>query len=145
MAFARDPLSERYDRAAGQLVGRAVARPGSWAQVSIDRPRGRSRVLAIMREAGIELEAVDAGGLTAWERAFQRAAYYQFRQRGHDESWSLQRRWGPRHAGGRFFALRASPRAVGRRAAERLPARERYTANPDLRSGGEGSPQQRFG
>ena len=145
MAFARDPLSERYDRAAGQLVGRAVTRPGSWAQVSIDRPRGRSRVLAIMREAGIELEATDAGGLTAWERAFQRAAYYTFRERRLDERWSLQRRWGPRHAGGRFFALRVSPRAVGRRAAERLPARERYTANPELRSGGQGSAQQRFG
>jgi hypothetical protein len=138
MAFARDPLSERYDRAAGALVGRAVAAPGSWAQVSIDRPRGRSRVLALIREAGLELEAVDAGGLTAWERAFQRAAYYMFRERGHDASWSMQRRWGPRHAGGRFFAVRVSPRAVGYRAARRMPASERYTVNPDLRPGGRG-------
>jgi hypothetical protein len=145
--ITRDPLSERYDRAAGKLVGRALARPGSWQTVTVPRPRGSSRIMQLMREGGLELEATDAGGLTAWERAFQRSAYYVFRGgpggRGNDR-WSMQRRWGPRHAGGRFFAVRVSPRDVGYRAAARKPARDRYTANPDLRSGGQGSGVERF-
>lgn len=147
MPITRDPLSERYDRAAGKLVGRALARPGSWQTVTVPRPRGSSRIMQLMREGGLELEATDAGGLTAWERAFQRSAYYVFRGgpggRGNDR-WSMQRRWGPRHAGGRFFAVRVSPRDVGYRAAARKPARDRYTANPDLRSGGQGSGVERF-
>jgi|HubBroStandDraft_3_1064219.scaffolds.fasta_scaffold00627_20 hypothetical protein len=134
MPFARDPLSERYDRAAAALVATARATPGRWAKTMIARPRGRSRVLHLIREAGLELESVDAGGLTPWERAFQRAAYYVFRNRHLDDAWGMQRAWGPRSAAGRMFAVRLSPRDVAYRAAARKPARERYTANPAARS-----------
>lgn len=144
MPFTRDPLSERYDAAAARLVAQARSRPGRWASVLIPRPRGRSAVLQIMREAGIELEAADAGGLTPWERAFQRSAYWVFKDRRLDDAWGMQRKWGPRRPGGRLFAVRLSPRDVAYRAATRLPRREKYTADPALRSGGEGSTLQRF-
>lgn len=146
MPFARIPGSERYDRAAAKLVGEALARPGRWHARDVKRPRAGSRLRALLEEAGIGLDATDAGGLTAWERAFQRAAYHALAeaQDRNRPAWSMQRRWGPRHAGGRFFAVRISPAAVGYRAAARKPAAERYTSNPRLRSGGEGSGRERF-
>lgn len=144
MPFARDPLSERYDRAAGRLISEARRDPGRWASVLVPRPRGSSRVLQVMREAGLELEATDAGGLTPWERAFQRSAYWTFHHRGLDDAYGMLRRWGPRRPGGRLFAVRLSPRDVAYRAAARMPAADRYTANPAIRSGGQGSGQERF-
>ena len=144
MPFARDPLSERYDRAAAQLVAQARARPGRWAAVIIPRPRRGSRMAHALRQGGLELEVTDAGGLTAWERAFQRACYWILHDRGLDDTWGMQRRFGPRTPDGRGFAVRLTPRDVAYRAAERMRPADRYTANPAIRSGGIGSGQERF-
>jgi hypothetical protein len=97
-----------------------------------------------LRTGGLELEATDAGGLTPWERAFQRSCYWIFEHRGLADMWGMQRRFGQRTPDGREFAVRLTPRDVAYRAAERMPPAERYTANPAIRSGGQGSGQERF-
>jgi hypothetical protein len=141
MGYGRDPLSETYDAAAARLVRRALARPRQWCYTTVTRPAGRSLALAWIREHGIPY-GTDAGGLTAWERAYQRAAYYYF---DHLEAGkpggelSLQREWGPATVRGRLLGVRVGPRETARRAAARKPKSERWVDNPRLESGGEGS------
>jgi hypothetical protein len=95
---------------------------------------------------GIGPDAEDAGGLTATERAFQRAVYWAFSggPGGPNEAYSLQREWGPRTRYGRLLGVRASPKETGRRAIRRKPPAERYVLNESLRSGAGESGQQRF-
>lgn len=129
--YARDPLSVRYEGAAGRLLGEAYARPGTWIYRGVGAPAGESWD-----------DSKDAGGLRVWERAYQRALWRVHGQR--NEVWSLQVTWGPDTPRGRLLGIRVTDKAVGRRAARRLPAHKRYTENPRLASGGLGSSQARF-
>lgn len=146
MTFSRDPLSKRYDGAAGRLVGQALAAPGSWVYANVAPPRPGSWIAGFLAELGIGPGAADAGGLTATERAFQRAVYWTLKggPGGPNEVWSLQREWGPRTRYGRQLGVRASPRDVAERAIRRKPPAERYVLNESLRSGAAESGQQRF-
>lgn len=146
VTFGRDPLSEQYDAAAGRIVGRARRTPGHWVYVTVPRPPSYTGIGQWLAAHGVELAARDGGGLTAWERAYQRAVYWVFNggSATPDDAWSLQRAWGPHVAGGRQFGIRVSRKDVARRAVKRMPVTRRYTENPAIRSGGEGSTQQRF-
>lgn len=145
--FARDPLSERYDVTAARLLGRAYARPGEWVYTEVVRPRPGPRTAGWLRSLGILLDITDDGGLTAYERAYQRALYYVHNGGGNgrrNQRWSLQREWGPSSATGRLLGIRVGNPADARRAVNRKP-REAWYRNPELRSGGTGSTLQRFG
>jgi hypothetical protein len=146
MPWARDPLSERYDGAAARLVGQALAAKGTWVYANVARPRPGSRIAATLAAAGLVFDATDAGGLTAWERAYQRSVYWVFNggTGNPNEQYSLQREWGPRTRYGRLIGIRASPKPVARRAVRRKPPEQRYVQNPALRSGPAGSGQERF-
>jgi hypothetical protein len=149
MPARRDPLSVRYDAAVGALLGDALGRPGRWVYRAVPRPESRSaRSRAWLAQHGISLDATDTGGLTTYQRAYQRALYHEAKQLGISApggAWSLQREWGPETAHGRLIGVRVSTRAAAVRAVRRKPRPDRYTENPQIRSGGDGTPQQRFG
>jgi hypothetical protein len=149
MPARRDPLSVRYDAAVGALLGEALARRGRWVYRGVPRPRFRSaRSRSWLASHGIELDRVDAGGLREYERAYQRALYHAAKELGISTpggEWSLQREWGPDTAHGRLIGVRISSKQAARRAVRRKSRAERYTENPAQRSGGEGTPQHRFG
>jgi hypothetical protein len=137
VSFARDPLSVRYDAAAAQVMLRAIraSRNGQGVQMWIASTRA-------------ELRAPDAGGRTAHERAFTRAAYYLVWRAplnyGRTPDWSLKLTWGdelkPSGQGrmARPVRVRVWPRAQAR------VRGEKWTANPALQSGGAGSGKTRF-
>lgn len=134
MPYERDPLSVRYDDAAGRLLGRAYAAPGTWQYSAIAEP------------AGGRYSATDAGGLKAFERAFQRSLYYVHNGGANgrrNRVWSLQREWGPVTEHGRLVGVRVSEVGTARRALARKPSTA-WWKHPELRSGGQGAPGQRF-
>jgi hypothetical protein len=148
MPFERDPLSVRYDPAAGRLLGQAIASPGKWVYTTIARPSPGPRTRQWLRSHGITLDSTDAGGLTSYERAYQRSLYWTLNGGGNGKRnalWSLQREWGPVTARGRVLGIRVSSPRAARLAVQRKPKGEQWWRNADLRSGGQGSPQQRFG
>lgn len=148
MAYARDPLSVRYDAMAGKLLGQAIRAPGRWQYTEVTRPRPGPRTAVWLRSHGIRLDALDSGGLTAYERAFQRALYWNAKRLGisvtRSPTYSLQREWGPVTARGRVLGVRLSTPKQARLAVQRKP-REAWWRNPDQQSGGIGSTRQRFG
>lgn len=148
MPYARDPLSIRYDATARQSVMRAISagRSGRGVQVWVASSRA-------------EHQAPDEGGRTKHERAFSRAAYYLVWRAplnaGRVPDWSLKLIWGPDSAmqassHGRMarpVRLRVWPRRGpkgGRDFAHAMPADRQWARNETLRSGGQGSPFQRF-
>lgn len=149
MAYQRDPLSERYDAAAGKLLGQAIRAPGRWVYYDVARPKPGPRTREWLRQHGIRLDATDAGGLTSYERAFQRSLYWNAKQLGisvtRSPSLSLQREWGPVTARGRVLGIRMSDPKQARLAVGRKPRGEQWWRNPDQQSGGVGSTKQRFG
>lgn len=149
MAYERDPLSVRYDGAAGGLLGRALRTPGRWVYYDVARPKPGPRTLAWLRSHGIVLDRLDSGGLTAYERAFQRSLYWNAKQLGisvtRSPSYSLQREWGPVTARGRMLGVRMSTPKQARLAVARKPKGEQWYRNRDQQSGGIGSTKQRFG
>ena len=146
MTFSRGPLSRRYDGAAGRLVGQALAAPGTWVRANVAPPRAGSWIAGFLADIGLGAGATDAGGLTATERAFQRAVYWTLKGGPGEPNdvWSLQREWGPRTRYGRQLGIRATPKDVARRAVRRKPPDTRYVQNESLRSGAAESGQQRF-
>lgn len=149
MAYQRDPLSVRYDAMAGKLLGQAIRAPGRWQYLEVARPKPGPRTLAWLRQHGITLDRLDAGGLTSYERAFQRALYWNAKQLGisvtRSPTYSLQREWGPVTAKGRVLGVRLSTPKQARLAVARKPKGEQWWRNPDQQSGGMGSTKQRFG
>jgi hypothetical protein len=90
----RDPLSVKYDTAVRHVLLQAVAahKQGRGVKVWVHSPAH-------------ELRELDGGGLTASERAFLRAAFYQV-TKVPPRHWSLRRTWGPRmKRGGRWYRL----------------------------------------
>ncbi len=108
-AYARDPVSARFDAAARHVLSRAYARPGTWIATRVADPTARQRLA--LRAAGIRWNGPDNAsaeggrGLNArdrWTRAFVRALYFQHRWysgRG-QAGWRERRRSVARHAGG---------------------------------------------
>lgn len=137
--YRRDPLSVRYDAAVRQVMIRAIR-----------ASRSRRGVQAWVSSTSGELRHPDSGGRSAHERAFTRATYYLvFRlplNMGEPPEWSAKLTWGddgelrPSARGrlARPVRIRVWPRAQAR---VRGP---RWTDDPVLQSGGEGSPRQRF-
>ncbi len=139
MPYARDPLSVQYDAAARQAVLRAAraSRQGRGVRVWVASTRR-------------DLKYPDAGGRSAHERAFSRAAYYLIWRvplnRGASPEWSLKLTWGsdaelqPSSQGrlARPVTLRMWPRNAAR------VSGPRWTDNPALQSGGIGSGKERF-
>lgn len=148
MAGSPDPLSVRYEGAAGRLLDEATSPRGRWVYRAVPRPPARSaRARAWLAERGIRLDRVDSGGLTEYQRAYQRALYRVAKKRGisgEGDEWSLQREWGPETSSGRLLGVRVSSRTAARRAVRRKPRAERYTENPAIRSGPAGTARQRF-
>jgi len=148
MPAQRDPLSRRYDRATGALVGEALAKRGRWVYRAVPRPSARGAASrGWLAEHGIELDAVDSGGLTRYQRAYQRSLYHSAGELGISTpggAWSLQREWGPLTRHGRLIGVRVSTRAAAIRAQRRKPRAERYTENQALRSGAINTGQNRF-
>jgi hypothetical protein len=144
--FERDPLSKRYDATTGRLLGRAYSQPGRWVYTTVPRPQPGPRTRDWLRKLGIRLDAVDAGGLTSYERAYQRSLYWVHNGGGNGQRnlvWSIQRQWGPVTARGRMLGVRAGQPKDARLAVNRDRPNAWYR-NPDLQSGGIGSTKQRF-
>lgn len=149
MTYQRDPLSVRYDATVGRLLGRAIRSPGRWVYDEVARPKPGPRALAWLRQHGITLDRLDDGGLTAYERAYQRALYWNAKQLGisvtRSPAYSLQREWGPVTARGRMLGVRLSTPKQARLAVQRKPRGEQWWRNPDQQSGGVGSTKRRYG
>lgn len=149
MPYERDPLSVRYDGMAANLLDEAAGKAGQWAYTEVKRPIPGPRTRQWLREHGIVLDATDSGGLTSYERAFQRSLYWNAKQRGisvsRTQTGSLQRDWGPVTARGRMLGIRISEPKAARLAVARKPAGEQWHRDTGQQSGGIGSPKQRFG
>jgi hypothetical protein len=147
MPYARDPLSERYDTQAGRLLGRALGRRRDWVYDTVSRPRPGPKTLEWLRAHGISLSSVDDGGLTEYERAFQRAVFWNAKRLGIHrpaDAWKVEREWGPVTARGRLFGMRI---VLGSELRRKLPERrasERWDKSAEARSGGVGSPFRRY-
>lgn len=107
MAYARDPVSVRFDAGARAVLDRAYARPGTWIATRVADPTPRQRLA--LRAAGIRWNGPDnpsaegGRGLNArdrWTRGFVRALYYQHLWYSGRGGWRASRRSVPRHAGG---------------------------------------------
>jgi hypothetical protein len=146
VTFRRDPLSVRYDATARQVMLRAIAasRNGRGVQAYVASPRA-------------ELRSPDAGGRTAHERAFTRAAYYLVWRAplnaGRIPDWSLKLTWSDELRASsqgrmaRAVRLRVFPRRGprgGRQHAYGLAEGRQWARNEGLRSGGIGSGRERF-
>ena len=116
-------------------------------------------VQAFIASPRAELRARDAGGRSAHERAFTRAAYYLVWRAplnaGRIPDWSLHLAWGPdstleASSHGRLarpVRVRVRPRRGpkgGRDFGHALPADRSWAKNEGLRSGGIGSGRERF-
>lgn len=146
--FARDPLSVKYDGPSRAAMMRAIR-----------ASRNGRGVLVWVASSRAELRSPDGGGRTAHERAFTRSAYYLVWRApinaGAIPDWSLKIEWGGdgelrASSSGRLARparLRVRPRRGpkgGRTHAYNLPAGRQWARTESLRSGGQGSPFQRF-
>lgn len=146
--FERIQPGPKYDPTTGRLLGRAYAQPGRWVYTTVPRPRPGPRTLAWLREQGIALDLVDSGGLTTYERAFERSLWYVHNGGAggaRNAQWSLRRQWGPLTSKGRMIGIVVQSLADGQRAWRNMPRSERWTTTTRLQSGGLGSSKQRFG
>jgi hypothetical protein len=146
--FERIEPGPKYDATTGRFLGRAYAKPGDWVYTTVPRPTPGARTAAWLASHGILLDLVDAGGLTTYERAFERSLWYVHNGGAggvRNPVWSLQRQWGPVTPRGRMLGIRVQPVAAGQAAWRRMPRDRKWTANGRLQSGGAGSPKQRFG
>lgn len=146
--YRRIEPSPRYDRQTAALLGRAYNDPGRWQVELVRRPQPGPRTAAWLRERGIVLGIVDEGGLTGWQRAYQRSLYHVHDGRPAQKRnpvWSLEVRWAPAPTiGGHEIAIRVWPVADARAKQARMRPADQWSRNAALQSGGEGSPKQRF-
>lgn len=148
MPYERDPLSVRYDGQAGTLIGRAIAADRRWVITVVATPSPGPKTREWLRARGISLFAMDEGGLTSFERAFERSLWWNAKRLGISVSGAsagiMQREWGPVTPRGRQIGIRVGSARDGRLAVNRKPRSQQWTRNPDLQSGGIGSPKRRF-
>ena len=152
MTFARDPLSERYDELAGTRLGEAIARRGNtprqrWIYSALPRPDSSSaRAARFLTMNAINLDATDKGGLTTYQRAYQRSLYWNAKQLGissTDAEWCLQVQWGPDTKYGRQVGIRLVTRAEALRHVRRKPKSARWDLTPAARSGAAADGQEK--
>ena len=148
MRYERDPLSVRYDTQAGALLGRAIGARRQWVTTVVRTPTPGPKTREWLRAHGINLFSVDAGGLTSYERAFERSLWWNAKRLGISVSAAsagiMQREWGPVTPRGRQIGIRVTAARDGRLAVNRKPQGEQWTRNAELQSGGIGSPKRRF-
>ena len=136
--YERDPLSVRYDPHARSLISRAIA-----AHATHGRPVWVRGALALQHGT-----AEDTGGRTRDERALTRALYYDQRihkpSRRYPGDWSLQIEWTSRNVAVSLLRIRVLRDTSGARHVRRGRSGGSYITNPDLRSGGIGSGNERF-
>jgi hypothetical protein len=133
----RDPLSPRFDAAAGRFVSRAIAANGRPVRTAVARPSDRAVGQLLGR--GIDPLLIRytgrASGLeTAYEAAFRRAVYWDVRVylwarptrydddgrvRNPERRVAVQFRWGRRSVAGRECEVRVWPVAAASRWADR--------------------------
>ena len=151
-AYQRDPLSVRYDDMAGKLLGRAISARPSWVTMTVARPGPVGpKTREWLRSHGILLDVIDDGGLTTYERAFQRSLYWNAKRLGisvtrfDNPRAALQRDWGAVTPKGRLIAIRITEVALAWKAVNRKPAGEQWSRRGSgQQSGGVGSPKRRF-
>lgn len=150
-AYARDPLAEQFAPLAERAIGRLLS--DAWMTHSF-------QVTTPARD-----DYDDAGGLSPYERAVQRALYYALNSTGaegplggksvQNPSWSLMRGWGPVRRDRRAFGLLSGdrhrtlwltvvPKAEAQAAAFARRPDRLWVSNAGLQSGGIGSVKQRF-
>ena len=152
--YRRDPISMWFDRAAGDLLARAYARPGRWAVTYLAPPSRERRRIARETWGVPDLDERDRWGATRWLRAFKRATYWNHRNYGYAEEFRPgDQRAAPAAATALVWDTGPMVRLAGwptrRReirvmimpggdiatdAAGQLPAAKRYTADDRLRS-----------
>ena len=147
-AYQRTLLSDKYDTQAGRLLGRAISAQRQWVVDVVATPRPGPRTREWLRSRGISLFAVDEGGLTTYERAFERSLWWNAKRLGISKTAAtagiMARRWGPVTPRGRQIAIMVGSARDGRLAVNRLPRSQQWTRNTELQSGGIGSPKRRF-
>jgi len=130
MAYgSRDPLSARFDAAAGKFVSRALAAEGGWVETTVAPPSPKLMGWALAR--GIDPLLIRHTGPASgiennFEAAFRRACYWDSRiylwarphaadresgqrVRNPDRVAALEFRWGRRTAAGRMCKVRVHP------------------------------------
>jgi hypothetical protein len=151
--FQPDPLSVRYEALAGTRIGNAMAireRPirSRWVHAALPRPASSSaRARAWLAANGVVLDTVDAGGLTTYQRAYQRALWRVAKQLGISAKgapWCLQVQWGPDTTAGRMVSIRLVTRAEALRHVRRKPHAQRWDLTAAARSGAAESGQQKY-
>lgn len=139
---ARDPVSEKMDRAARQLLDRVYKAKGGWAATRLKDPTPEQKRLWLHR--GINVTGPDpvGGGFNArdrWARALVRALWYQHKWYSGRPGggWRAEPRNAPRHPGIQIEFGRRRPAAgvipAGRpvRVRTASPAAARRTGKPE--------------
>lgn len=153
MPFQPDPLSVRYEQLAATRIGNALAKRqlgmrSRWVYAALPRPSDAGAASKRWLAANaIDLDQTDPGGLTRYQRAYQRALYRVAKELGisaREAPWCLQVQWGPDTSAGRMVSIRLVTRAEALRHVRRKPARARWDLSAAARSGAPGSQQEKF-
>jgi hypothetical protein len=151
MQFERDPVSEQFDAAARRLLRRAYDNAGDWTGTYLAQPSPLWRAWALAH--GINLNKRDRWGEVRWVRAFKRSVYWNLAWYGYAGQLGDAPRIGKgdgkalRWQTGKLvyktgwparrWAIRVMVVPGGLAAehhARQLPARKRYTEDPELQS-----------
>jgi hypothetical protein len=139
VTFQRDPLSVRFDAAAGKFVTRALEADGKWVETTVVPPSDRLLAWASARDLDplrIRYTGRGSGIETQHEAAFRRACYYDIRIYlwARPDRWedgvhvrnpgrvALEFKWSRRTATGRVARARVHPvKSASRWAAKNDP------------------------
>lgn len=129
------------------MAKRELGMRSRWVYAALPRPGSSSTAARRWLAAhGVELDAVDAGGLTTYQRAYQRALYRVAKQLGISAKgapWCLQVQWGPVTSAGRVVNIRLVTRAEALRHVRRKPARARWDLSASARSTAAAAAQEK--
>lgn len=80
--YTPDPISEWFERAAADWLGRAYRHPGKWEPTYLAPPT-RARRAEAARLGETDLDARDRWGEVRWVRAYKRAVYRVHKEYGY--------------------------------------------------------------
>ena len=128
VVYQRDPLSVLYDGDAGEVLDRLYA---------TRMAGGVARTLAYIASPPFAARDDYDGSLTAQERAFQRALYWQAKRRRPRRS--IRVNWAPDDIPGLGKPVTVSmfTASAGRAYSERQPEDTQWSMNPAIRSHGQ--------
>jgi hypothetical protein len=127
VTFSRDPLSVRFDAAAGRFVTRAIEADGKWVETTVVPPSDRLMAWAAARDIDplrVRYTGRGSGIESQHEAAFRRACYYDIRiylfarpgrmidgaaERNPDRVAALEFKWARRTGLGRVARARTHP------------------------------------